>query len=452
MSNRKKWILRLGITVLAFLLVLTAVWVIFTLRANAILEGELRKVKESGGTLNLQDLIPSDVQGKDNAAIRLEQSFALLTEPDEAEDEALGALQKDPGSAPEESAATVQAWVDKNGQAHSLLLQAFGRDRCRWDLDYSDPITMPLPQLTKMLCAWQLMGARALLDARAGKTEEAFEGLARVLHGTAVCFEEPILIMHLVRLALLADTLEHLAAVLKLAAPGPDAARRLEDELECIDFRNGYKKAMLGERCFGVFAFGLVEKEGRKTLELMATLEESGGSGSPFGTFVLTPRFLFRLDQAEYLRRMQELIDLSSRPYFEVREKWASSCVNDDMPWYSMLTSMVLPALKSSFVTSETGEARVVLARVALALRVHHQSAGTFPETIEALVPARLKSIPVDPFTGRSPLYRRAGQDSCLVYSAGVDGTDDGAKALDNPSGEGGDIVWSLDLTGVEAE
>ena len=70
--------------------------------------------------------------------------------------------------------------------------------------------------------------------------------------------------------------------------------------------------------------------------------------------------------------------------------------------------------------------ARHRAAEVLLAATRERLASGTLPESIDALVPARLPSVPRDPFTNDASLHLKATPDELLVWSVGPDGKDDG--------------------------
>ncbi|HHN77741.1 MAG TPA: hypothetical protein ENK11_03570 [Phycisphaerales bacterium] len=66
--------------------------------------------------------------------------------------------------------------------------------------------------------------------------------------------------------------------------------------------------------------------------------------------------------------------------------------------------------------------------RVAIALERSRLAEGAWPASLDALVPAYLDSIPVDPFTD-GPLRYALGEGGPVVYSVGMDREDDGGRA-----------------------
>ena len=59
------------------------------------------------------------------------------------------------------------------------------------------------------------------------------------------------------------------------------------------------------------------------------------------------------------------------------------------------------------------------------ALRLYQVEHGAYPDSLEALVPECLPSVPQDPFGGKPLKYRREG-NSYVLYSIGADLKDGG--------------------------
>jgi hypothetical protein len=62
-----------------------------------------------------------------------------------------------------------------------------------------------------------------------------------------------------------------------------------------------------------------------------------------------------------------------------------------------------------------------------LAVERYRKSHGKWPESLEALVPAWLERVPVDPYDGRALRYRRVA-DGAVIYAVGPDLTDNGGE------------------------
>jgi len=80
--------------------------------------------------------------------------------------------------------------------------------------------------------------------------------------------------------------------------------------------------------------------------------------------------------------------------------------------------------------------------RVLLAARRYAAPHGTFPETLEALVPEFMDKIPTDPNID-APLRYEIENGIAAVYTVGENGADEGGYDPEEPHGLGDDwCVW----------
>ncbi len=66
-------------------------------------------------------------------------------------------------------------------------------------------------------------------------------------------------------------------------------------------------------------------------------------------------------------------------------------------------------------------------AAIDIALTLHKREKGALPESLDALVPAYLDTMPVDPWSGEPFVYKPVDGDY-LLYSVGANGVDDGGR------------------------
>jgi hypothetical protein len=115
---------------------------------------------------------------------------------------------------------------------------------------------------------------------------------------------------------------------------------------------------------------------------------------------------------------------------------------------YNLFVPNLWPAVEKSLEKTARVQSAVTLARVGVALERYWRAEGEYPEGLGMLVPAYLAELPVDPVNGGALGYRLEAGGRYLVYSVGLDGTDDGGKpAPERWSGVGdevvlGDWVW----------
>lgn len=90
-----------------------------------------------------------------------------------------------------------------------------------------------------------------------------------------------------------------------------------------------------------------------------------------------------------------------------------------------ILAALLVPALQQVSIAEHSAKARDDLLRVALATESYRRANGSFPETLDTLVPRYLKSVPNDSLSGRAFKFKRDG-NRVVLYSVGRNGIDDG--------------------------
>jgi hypothetical protein len=112
-------------------------------------------------------------------------------------------------------------------------------------------------------------------------------------------------------------------------------------------------------------------------------------------------------------------------------------------------------------------EARRRLIVTAIALERYGRRHGSYPDTLEGLVPELLKNLPIDFMDGKPLRYRRTDDGHFVLYSVGLDCVDNGGKRpreapggspsfyplpvrLSNPNGT--DLVWPRPATTADIE
>jgi hypothetical protein len=127
-----------------------------------------------------------------------------------------------------------------------------------------------------------------------------------------------------------------------------------------------------------------------------------------------------------YIRYMDSMIAQGKLPY-------ASGSTPIPIP-NDPVNQMVLPVFERARWNDARDELGNILLEVMLALRAFQLQHGSYPLTLNALVPSYLTSVPRDPFGGGEALRYRITGDTYMLYSIGPDGKDDGGKAINDPT------------------
>lgn len=92
------------------------------------------------------------------------------------------------------------------------------------------------------------------------------------------------------------------------------------------------------------------------------------------------------------------------------------------------------PKFAPDSLSSTLNDAENALLMVSFALRAYRVQHGTYPKTLQSLVPQYLKAIPDDPFALSGPLRYKLTGPTCILYSVGPDGKDNGGKPIFDPA------------------
>ena len=120
----------------------------------------------------------------------------------------------------------------------------------------------------------------------------------------------------------------------------------------------------------------------------------------------------------------------------------------------NLLARMLLPALGSVAKKYAYAQSSVDMARVACALERYRLAQGEYPETLDALAPRFIETVPHDVIGGRPLKYHRMDNGKFALYSVGWNKTDDGrAVVFRTPSRltidlDKGDWVWTGQVMG----
>lgn len=92
-----------------------------------------------------------------------------------------------------------------------------------------------------------------------------------------------------------------------------------------------------------------------------------------------------------------------------------------------ILYAMLIPALDSLLERKSRAECGVAATHLLTAIHSFNKRNGSFPETLQDLIPADLDAVPVDPYDGQEFRYK---VEERLLYSVGKDGKDSGGSTV----------------------
>ncbi len=443
---------RIAIILCALVCAVVILHTVLNIWAYQVLQGELEKARAVGIEMDLRKLEQARISEGENAANLYRAAFALLRSCQGEHIQVTHAMEdywpEQGGPGPEVTEAFRQFLeLHRVALALSLIEEANNMPLCNWEIRYTDHYEMGLSHLSGLRdCAYALLirfRLRYLEHNQAGAAED----VRAVVELTKRIETDNIVVSELVQNAMGRMSRE---AVLKMIEARPIAAEtalKLSHDFEEFDRLVNITAALRMETASAYF----LSERLRASPDLVKEWNLPPSEYWFLRYFVTYPfRPLYRLDQAHILRYERELVELGQKPYYTVRDRlnaWDAEVESRSRVF--MLTRLLVPVLSRMHSGAAKAHAEVRTARLGLALEACSDRTGSYPHSIEALVPDILPELPVDPFSGKNLLYRLSEKE-LVVYSVGKNGMDDGGLkeevgergVLLNPGAD--DIAWRI--------
>ncbi|MCA9289754.1 MAG: hypothetical protein KDA25_01425 [Phycisphaerales bacterium] len=292
------------------------------------------------------------------------------------------------------------------------------------------------------------LAAHMRLSAEAGDYDAAARSFERIL-GLASAIEQPILISMLVADSIRSLVLSEVAPELIEHTYPEAAARRMLDAMDRFAPRatrigiEGERLALhdIIQRTFTDDGAG----DGHALLDRFAEFlgdwsmtgsePPRGFAGAALSRFYLASRreTVDVIDSMYEALQVRLAMPLAQRAGLPVQPFGPAALSNR----FSLVTGL-LPTLQGAADQRDAAASTFAGVRIMVALELHHARHGTWPATLDALVPGILPSLPLDPITAGPFGYRLLANDPdgrpYLLYSLGADGVDDGGRDIDEPS------------------
>jgi len=327
------------------------------------------------------------------------------------------------------------------------------RPRCRFPLDLAKGAEMPLPHLSVFTSNMKLLMLRMQAHQALGDTTAALVDFRAALRSYHCLTNEPTLISGLVRISMLRMVISAVGDGLKAQVWKDGELKDIQAALGEVRLCPDYRLAMGSEHGFVNSVMDSIVKMSVRQRGEFFTQLSSGGTGSHSsshyngGAFALIPRSVFRQNQLRANRYMDELVAKADMTNSRFDPNLATpSALSANADWermyyfaYSILTSAYGIAAER-YVFAQT---RLDQARLACALERRRLARGSFPETLNDLIPEFIEDEPRDPYARAPYHYQRLEGKSFLLYGVGENGRDDGG-AIDRGKKETHqpDDVW----------
>jgi hypothetical protein len=375
---------------------------IFTTITGRRLNAAIDRVEKAWGPLNLRSLYPPDVEpARNRTKVLRAAAEVLVLEGDDLKTVSDVASLKNIEPDRDDLVIVADA-VERNALALELLAAAAERPESNWNIPYRKGVAADVPPLLPLLNIARLNGARGLMAVRDGRTEDATRAAEQGFALSESLAREPVLIVQLIRVSIDWLNLAVARAILEEGHPDAEMLARLRGHVVRIGETDTIRVALIGET-------NAMYSELRKVEQGNADMDRNAPLilRNAFIPWLLRPAF--RSDLTFYLELMHDVVVYHERPAHRRESELGSGPFDREPRFYQVLSRTSLPNLRGISLRGDLERARATAAETALALARYRLDHGAYPESLEELVPEYLDEMPVDPFTGVPPEYRREG-------------------------------------------
>jgi hypothetical protein len=318
--------------------------------------------------------------------------------------------------------------ADLNELHEAAATRPYSRFPTTYDLEPSSALLRPQLSPRKRLSI--LVNLRTIAELEAGQTQDALADLQLGFRLSDSIRGEPILIDHLVRIATLTITLQGVREGLARHVWSQAQLSDIENQLASLNLLAEYKLAMRGERACST---GILDYTRRQGFRFRAELINEGLDGHK--ALSLMPGGWFYQNMLTISEILQEfnipIVDEKTHRVFPDIADKSDAAVGKLLQRsgpYNHFARILMPALGAASRKSARMQTSVDAARVACALERYRLANGSLPETLDALAPRFIETIPTDLIDGKPLRYRLKPDGGYVLYSVGWNKTDDGGE------------------------
>jgi hypothetical protein len=407
--------------IVALLLLL---FVLFRVHGSLKVKKQIENLRAKGYPVTLEELdrwynIPD---GAANAADAYLTAFSNYVEWDREALKALPVVGRAPLPArtqpfDDPNQQLVKQFLSDNKKTLTLLHEAASIDHCRYPIDFTRDSDQVAPWLKELRASTRLLSLDVLIQCDNHNSEKALKSIQTSL-SLARSVGTPLLIHRLVHIAVRTQTYRSIEQILNKTQLAEEQLKKLSAWIEESDVDEGYRRALVGEQCFGLHTF-------QSPLHDIVNKTESG----QVFLLILAPRKILGLhdrETMEYINIMQDYINTVELPHHTRLAAFDSiQKTVDHGERGGMLTRMLMPAFGRILDIEIRHLAHLRATQTALAVQRYRLAEDRLPQSLENLVPAYMEALPTDPFDGQSLKYRTL-ETGFVVYSVGYDLTDEG--------------------------
>lgn len=354
---------------------------------------------------------------------------------------------------PREAILAAESFLGSNRVRMAAVQQALReRPKARFPVAITNGLGALLPHAVELRTESRSIRVATALAVENQKLLDAVSTIEDHARLSGVLKDCPLLIEHLVRIAIHTGIIADLERLVTRLPVGPAEISRLEAVVNSLEMSSAFRDAMIEERAMFLGVYEMSDS----ALKQVVAPENTGDESAPdaatlrMGLNAINLPGIVSADRRFMLETMERVIELSrtnsAASLLAVEEVFAK--MTDKIHRFppKLLSGLLMPAMDKAAKKFASMEARRRCALTALAVERYRLEHGNeLPGELSALVPKYLPGVPEDPFDGKPIRFRRLGK-GFVVYSVGADREDhQGRERRDKRSSAGYDETFVLE-------
>jgi hypothetical protein len=348
------------------------------------------------------------------------------------------------------------AWSDQFLPEFDLMREALRRPYARMDGNYSQPMTLPVPNFIMLRNVDQTLAQRAHCYLLLGEPDKAlreltlFHNLCRVLE-SAPTGKPMTLVAAMINVAVMGLYANAIADGLRMNAWREPQLIELQRQLGEINLTPILETSF---RCEQISSARTLETFSRAELVKLLAPTIADSHKAAFQLVKYAPQgWLYQnmVSHARLARPFLAAFDVTNRTVSPRNLDESARAIQDAVDHnfrYNFLASLAMPNFVKAIQRFAFNQTSVTEAAIACALERYRLAHGEeYPETLNALTPQFIAKFPHDA-VGQPLKYRRTSDGKFLLYSVGWNEKDDGGEQAwtdrteKTPDLTEGDWIW----------
>jgi hypothetical protein len=312
-----------------------------------------------------------------------------------------------------------------------------------WKVD----LNASFPHSTTAMRCFSLLRFRANLDLALGRPVEARRAVEAQLRLARVFSKKPTLLLHFVAVSGLSIARETVWRGLENGAWDDSALSAFATEFLGWNTLADFQWSMETERAWSRELDTTLLRDPQLTMQVVTLGRSPSSKINEWMLWLSISRPAWHRDNQLWYERAQDelatMIDTTAGVWRPIVRQFEPEKLSEAQREVDLaLAAQSMGFVHSSLQKSVWIHAQNKMAAIACALELARRAKGKYPDTLEALVPAYLPHLPIDPATGVAFRYAVQPDGTYRLYSVGFDREDQGGKLSEDSDRHQFDPDW----------